>query len=148
MSFLAGRVERDRTGTEAASEIRAYPPPAESGISLRAPPVLLAVGLTEDVATLCALAAAEADIGFVRVAQGIAACRAIAEIRPAVVAVAPTLWRDEKHAITEAAQKVGANVIDLPPFAPPTWGCAHGRSRGDRGDAAFGDACGYALSSH
>jgi hypothetical protein len=82
---------------------------------------MLIVGVDDDVAALCKRAASIADVGFVRVSQGIAACRAIRDTRPNVVALAPTLWRDERNAIVEAAQEAGALVIEIPPFAPPTW---------------------------
>ena len=94
--------------------------PKESGLRLRSE-VALVVGVSDDVATLCKEAASLADVGFVRVSQGIAACRAISDTRPTVVALAATLWRDERNAIIEAALACGATVIELPPFAPPSW---------------------------
>ena len=79
---------------------------------------MLVVSFTDDVAQACRQAAREADVGFVRVSQGVAACRAVVEARPAVVALGSSLWSDEVRAVSEAARIVGARVIELPPFAP------------------------------
>lgn len=99
---------------------RTPPAPTESGVSLRAP-VVLVVGVDDDVARTLKAFAAQVDVGFVRVSQGIAASRAIRDTRPTVVGLDPSLWRDEKAAIAEAAKQVGARVVELPPFAPKEW---------------------------
>ena len=93
------------------------PAPKESGVSLRSPVVLI-VGVDDDVAALCKAFAAQVDVGFVRVSQGIAASRTIRDVRPTVVGFASSLWRDEKAAIAEAARLAGASVFELPPFLP------------------------------
>lgn len=92
------------------------PPARPSGIRLRSA-VLLVVGVDDDVAWTCRVAAAEADIGFTRASQGIAACRTIEETRPAIVALGPAIWSDERRAITFVARQLGARVIDLPASA-------------------------------
>jgi hypothetical protein len=90
----------------------------ESGI-LRAP-MVLAVGVDDDVAALCTTAAREADVGFLRVAHGVAACREIVARRPTVVAIAAQLWADERNIVTDIARSVGAAVVELPHAAPAT----------------------------
>jgi len=103
-----------------ADERRTCPAPIESGITLRAPLVLV-VGVDDDVARMCMSLASRVEVGFVRVSQGIAASRAIRDTRPTVVGIAHSLWRDEKAAIAEAARQVGARMLELPPFAPKDW---------------------------
>ena len=97
-----------------------HPAPTASGVALRSP-VVLVVGVDEEVARICKAIAAQVDVGFVRVSQGIAASRAIHDVRPTVVGFASSLWRDEQAAIAEAARQVGAKVIELPPFTPKEW---------------------------
>src|SRR4051794_32695073 len=87
------------------------PAPEESGLCLRIP-VILVVGVGDEIADVCEAEATDANVAFVRVSQGIAACRAIDEVRPTVVALAEGLWRDERHAIREAAQTVGARIVE------------------------------------
>ncbi|MBX3209678.1 MAG: hypothetical protein KF764_31885 [Labilithrix sp.] len=96
------------------------PAPTASGVSLRSP-VVLVVGVEDAVARACKATAIEADVGFVRAPQAVAACRAIRDARPTVVALGPSLWRDERHAIAEAARSVGACVVEIPPTAPTEW---------------------------
>lgn len=110
---------------------RGAPRAIESGVSLqttstvvRAPRTgvwVLVVGVDDEMAGECARAAADVDVGFLRVAHGIAASRLIRDGRPAVVVVAPTLWRDERHAIAEASAAADARMLEVPPFAPASW---------------------------
>lgn len=90
----------------------------ESGVIPRAP-FVVAVGVEDDVAFLAAHLAKASDVGFLRVAHGPAACRAIPDARPTVVAIAMRLWADERNAVVEAASRVGAVVVELPRQLPP-----------------------------
>jgi hypothetical protein len=87
----------------------------------RATSVALVVGVDDRVAALLAATAFDAGIGFVRVPHGPAACRAMDEVAPDLVVLPPTLWRDERESVVEAARRVGAQVLDVPTSAPPTW---------------------------
>jgi hypothetical protein len=114
MSFVALRF--DRAGRPSASVSSSATVPAarrtpESGVHL-VRPVLLLVGVNDDVAASCE-AAAGGGVAIARVAHGIAACRIIRESAPALVVLSPSLWRDERTAIAQAAELAGTRVLDL-----------------------------------
>lgn len=110
MSFVARRF--GSAGLVPIDERTRCPAPTESGVSLRSP-VLLVVGVDDETARLTRAFAAQVDVRFVRVAHGIAASRTIRDARPTVVAYESSLWRDEKAAIVDAAEDIGAKVIEL-----------------------------------
>jgi hypothetical protein len=87
------------------------PVPAESGVSLRSV-LVLAVGIDDCSALEWELRMAEIDVRFVRVAEGIAACRMIEVAKPSLVVLGSSLWRDEVRGIREAARLVDARVIE------------------------------------
>ncbi len=87
----------------------------------RACSVALLVGVDDRVAAICAAAAMEAGIAIRRVAHGPAACRMMQDARPSVVVLPPTLWRDERDAITAVCREIGAHVIDVPRDVVPAW---------------------------
>ncbi len=93
------------------------PPAPGSGTRLRCT-LVLAVGFDDDLARACARAAGDEGVGLRRVAQGMAAARAIAEWRPDVIAVGPSLWRDEVRTIVDAAQETGAVVVHVSATTP------------------------------
>lgn len=116
MSFVARRF--GSAGLVPVTAGEAPPPaPSPSGVSLRSP-VIVVVGVDDVTARACKTAALQGDVGFVRAAQGIAACRAIRDARPTVVALGASLWRDETYAIAEVARSAGARVVQIPAGAP------------------------------
>lgn len=94
------------------------PAPAPSGVRLRSPAIVVGVGFTDEIAAACRRTLADEDVGFVRVSQGIAACRVILDVRPTLVAIGPSLWSDEIRAIATAAAQVNAQVVEVPRSTP------------------------------
>lgn len=117
MSFVARRFGSAGLVPVTEGGAASCPAPSPSGVSLRAP-VVIVVGVDDVVARACKAAALQGDVGFVRASQGVAACRAIRDARPTVVALGSSLWRDETYAIAEAARSAGARVVRLDAGAP------------------------------
>jgi hypothetical protein len=114
MSLVAIRFDRaDRPCASVSSStlVPAARRTPESGVHL-VRPMLLLVGVDDDVAASCE-AAARGDVAIARVAHGIAACRIIRESAPMLVVLSPALWRDERTAIAQAAEVTGTRVVDL-----------------------------------
>jgi hypothetical protein len=92
----------------------------ESGVCLKRIPYLVVVGVSNETSIACEAACELAHIAFLRFATGIAACPAIQATAPSVVVISGSLFTDEKLAVSEAARRIGARVIELPEFTSPT----------------------------
>jgi hypothetical protein len=120
MSFVALRFDSAgqlHASVSSSTIMPAVRRPTDSGVHL-VRPMLLLVGVDDDIAASCD-AASRDSVAIARVAHGIAACRIIRESAPALVVLSPTLWRDERRAVAEAAERAGARVLDLAHVSSP-----------------------------